>query len=142
MGNLLRRRLVAGVVGTVGLLLAGGCFGEDRKPVENTRDQVLTDYMSAVQAGDAARLREVSNPEFPPAEIDAAISRKIGAVGARRWVGPEVRWTELVTPEMAKATIIASDDAGHRIVDEVYVVVVDDRWCVSFGPDTAALRTG
>jgi hypothetical protein len=136
MEGLLRRRLITGAVGAVGLLLAGGCFGDGGTPVEKAREQVLKEYMSAVQAGDVDRLRALSNPEFPPAERDAAIARKVGEVGARRWTTPEVRWTEGITPNDAKATVTTFDDEGHSIVDVVYVVVSNHKWCVSFGPDT------
>jgi hypothetical protein len=141
MVGLPRRSLITGAVAAVGLL-SGGCSGDGGPRVENTRDQVLKEYMSAVQAGDVERLRKLSNPESQPTEIDAAISRRIAAVGARPWADPTVQWTELVTPEMAKATITASDDMGHRLVDVVYMAVINKRWCVSFGPGTDEATAG
>jgi hypothetical protein len=101
--------------------------------VENTKEQVVAEYIKAVQAGDSGRLRELSSPEFAPTAIAEAIDQKLASAGRRRWNNVVVTWSEVMTPQDGRADITATDDQGGAIKDRVYVVLIKETWRVALG---------
>jgi hypothetical protein len=116
-----RRVLLAAAV-----IAATGCGPSDR----DTRHDALAAYVAAVQAGDAARLRQLGDLDHASDERDRAIERKLAAIGRRRWTDVAVTWVEGVTPRDWTVDISAADETGARIRDRVYVVEVDGAWSV------------
>jgi hypothetical protein len=119
---------VLAVWAVAAVVLLGGC-GDS--PTEGmTKDQVVAEYMTAVQAGDTKRLKDLSNPEDDP---DAAISQKISSIGNRHWIDLQVTIKEGISPTDAGADITATATDGTKIADHLDLLTVDGCWYVSLG---------
>ncbi len=112
-------------------LAAGGCDSPASEGM--SKDEIVAEYVAAVQSGDRSRLVELHNPRLDDtSEIDS----KIGALGNRQWSGVRVEWLPTDFPKAPVARISATGPAGQSISDTIALSTEDDVWYLDLGTRT------
>ncbi len=122
------RRALTGLA--VAIVTLGVTACSSPVPDADAQDEVVQDYLGAVQAGDRARVAELVSPGV---EATAEIDAKVRAIGGRPWTSVSIRWHRGEFPAVASAEITAVDGAGQRIEETVVLGKVEDEWFVSLG---------
>ncbi len=99
-------------------------------PDEQAQEEVLTEYLTALQAGDEKRIKKLCQPGVDArAEIAGIVKR----IGGRQWRDVEVSWQRGDFPSVASAHVIAVGPGGQRIAEAVELAKVDGKWWIALG---------
>jgi hypothetical protein len=89
--------------------------------------------MRAVQKGDVATLKRISNPRL---RSDDAISQKISSIGKRKWSRIRVTWPTVIAASTPVADVTAVDPAGAKIYDRVILDInATGSWVICLGDE-------
>ena len=129
---MLRARFRATVLCAV---LAFAAAGSGGPAPERVQEEILADYVAAVQDGDAARIEALCPPGVDAAGDAAA---KVRDVGGRRWSDVRISWDRGEFAGLARATVTAVDARGRPVRDTVDLTAVDGEWFLGLGSDPDA----
>lgn len=99
-------------------------------PDEQAQEQVLADYLAAVQAGDRDRIAQLCQPGVDASADIAAVVKRIGG---RQWHDVEISWHRGEFPNHARAEVVAVDAASQRVAEMVVLTKVDGKWWIGLG---------
>ncbi|GAA2497840.1 hypothetical protein [Winogradskya humida] len=112
-------------------MTAGGCQSSPTKGM--SRDDIVAEYVSALQAGNRERLVELHNPRL---DDTSDIDVKIAEAGGVPWSNVRVEWYAEAFPSGPVARITALTPGGRKIDTNIGLSQIDGLWYLALGTRT------